>query len=112
MVTTPLTISRAKFEPARETAFGAITSSFTRIGTVFDRSFGIIYVQNFTDQILDISVSYAGVDTTFSLAPEGTFAGDMITNQMQISQGESAWVKARTSLPGSGFVQVSTVTPV
>jgi hypothetical protein len=106
------TVSRAKFEAVRETAFGAITASFTRIGTSFDSSFSVIYVQNFTDQIMDFSVSFAGTDVTFSLAPYGIISTDMVTNSVQISAGEAAWVKARGALPGSGFVQVSAITAV
>ena len=109
---TPNSIVRAKFETARETAFGSITSSFTRIGTAFDASFSILYIQNFTDQIMDFSVSFDGLTTTFSLAPAGIIASDMITNQVQISAGESAWVKYRSTPPASGFVQVAAVTPV
>ena len=47
------TIPRARFEPAREMAFGDITSSFTMIGTEFETNFGILYVQNFTDKTID-----------------------------------------------------------
>jgi hypothetical protein len=105
-------IVRAKFETARETAFGSITSSFTRIGSVFDANFGIVYVQNFTDVVIDFSISFDGLTTTFSLAPSGIICADMLANSMQISVGESAWCKYRSTPPSSGFVQVSTVTPV
>lgn len=111
MVESNTTIVRGKFDTARETAFGSITSSFTRIGTVFALPFSVLYLQNFTDQIMDFSVSYDGLTTTFSLAPGGAISTDMITNSVQISAGESAWVKYRTA-PASGFVQVSAVTPV
>lgn len=105
------TIVRGKFETARETAFGSITSSFTRIGTAFDASFYVVFVQNFTDQIMDFSISFDGLTTTFSLAPTGIIAVDMISNQTQVSQGEAAWVKYRSTPPSSGFVQVSAVSP-
>lgn len=105
-------IVRAKFETVRETAFGDITSSFTRIGTAFEDSFSIVYVQNLTDQMMDFSISFEGLTTTFSLAPLGTLTSDMDTNQIQISAGESAWVKYRSTPPTSGFVQVSAVTAV
>lgn len=106
------TIVRAKFATAREMAFGSITSSFTQIGTQFDTTFSVLYVQNFTDQIMDFSISYDGTDITFSLAAGGIIATDMITNQVEIAKGESAWVKYRSTPPSSGFVQVSAVTPV
>ena len=105
------TIVRAKFEDARETAFGGITSSFTKIGTTFDANFSVIYVQNFTDVIIDFSISFSGLTTTFSLAPSGIICTDMIANSMQVSIGESAWCKYRAGAPSSGFVQVVTVTP-
>lgn len=105
-------VSRAKFEPVRETAFGAITNSFTKIGTSFTDNFSIFYAQNFTDQIMDFSVSYDGVDVTFSLAPGGIISTDMISNNIQISSGESAFIKYRSTPPTSGFVQISAVTPV
>jgi len=105
-------IVRAKFETAREMAFGSITNSFTRIGAVFDLNFSIVYVQNFTDVIIDFSISFEGLTTTFSLAPGGIICSDMISNQIEISSGESAWCKYRTGAPTSGFVQVSSVTPV
>lgn len=105
-------VVRAKFETARETAFGAITNSFTRIGTVFDLNFSVLYVQNFTDVIIDFSVSYDGLTTTFSLAPLGTLTSDMDTNQIQISAGESAWCKYRSGAPTSGFVQVAAISAV
>ena len=106
-----LTIVRGKFEPVRETAYGDITTDFTMIGSTFDVNFSVVYVQNQTDGIMDFSISYDGVDTAFSLAPGGTLSTDMIANQIQISAGEAAWVKYRTS-PSTGFVQVSAVTPV
>lgn len=105
-------IVRAKFETARETAFGAITSSFTQIGTTFAAPFSIVYVQNFTDVIIDFSISFDGLTTTFSLAPNGIICTDMNSNNMQISAGEAAWCKYRAGAPSSGFVQVSAVTPV
>lgn len=111
MVTTD-GIVRAKFEVARETAFGAITASFTQIGSVFADNFSVLYVQNFTDVIIDFSISYAGTDLTFSLAPLGTLTSDMDTNQIQISKGEAAWCKYRSTPPSSGFVQVAAITAV
>lgn len=105
-------VVRARFEVAREMAFGAITGSFTKIGTSFADNFSVLYVQNFTDVIIDFSISYAGTDVTFSLAPMGTLTSDMDTNQVQISQGESAWCKFRTGAPSSGFVQISAITGV
>lgn len=105
-------VVRAKFETARETNFAAITNTFTRIGTVFDLNFSVLYVQNFTDVIIDFSVSYDGLTTTFSLAPLGTLTSDMDTNQVQISAGESAWCKYRSVAPTSGFVQVAAISAV
>jgi len=105
-------IVRAQFEEARETAFGSITGSFTRIGTSFADNFSIVYVQNFTDQIMDFSISFEGSTVTFSLSPNGIICSDMVSNQIQIAAGESAWVKSRLTPPSSGFVQVSAVTPV
>lgn len=106
------TPSRAKFETARETAFGAITASFTMIGTAFEDNFSVLYVQNFTDVNIDFSISYAGTDVTFTLAPLGTLTSDMDTNQIQISKGEAAWCKHRGVAPSSGFVQVAAITAV
>ena len=103
---------RGKFDTARETAFGSITSSFTKVGTSFESPFSIFYVQNFTNQLMDFSISFEGLTTTFTLAANGIICGDMISNQVQISVGESIWVKARGSLPASGFVQFSAVTPI
>jgi hypothetical protein len=101
--------ARAKFRPVREKAFGDITGSMTAIGAPFSVSFGILYVQNFTDVNIDFSISYAGTDTTFTLAPSGILSTDMITNGLQVSAGESAWCKHRGVAPTSGFVQVSEV---
>lgn len=103
-------IVRARFETAREMAFGDITASFTKIGTTFSDNFSVLYVQNFTDVVIDFSISYAGTDLTFSLAANGTLTADMDTNQVQISAGESAWCKYRSGAPTSGFVQVSAIT--
>jgi hypothetical protein len=111
-IQTTSNIVRGKFETALETAYGAITSSFTIIGAPFTAPFNILYVQNFTDVIIDFSISYDGLTTTFSLAPNGIIATDMVTNSVQISTGESAWCKYRTGAPTKGFVQVSSVTPV
>lgn len=105
-------VVRAKFETVRETAFGDITASFARIGTEFDLNFSVLYVQNFTDVIIDFSISFDGLTTTFSLAPLGSLTSDMDTNQVQISQGESAWCKFRSGAPTSGFVQVSAISGV
>jgi hypothetical protein len=105
-------IVRAKFEVARETAFGGITGSFTKIGSTFADTFSVLYVQNFTDVNIDFSVSFAGNDVTFTLAPGGIISSDMDTNQVQISAGESAWCKHRGVAPTSGFVQVSAITAV
>lgn len=105
-------LPRAQFATARETAFGAITSSFTRIGTAFAANFGVLYVQNFTDVTIDFSISFDGLTTTFSLEAGGKLTADMFTNNMQVSIGESAWCKYRTGAPSSGFVQVSVVSPV
>ena len=105
-------IVRAKFEVAREMAFGDITNSFTRIGSVFEDNFSVLYVQNFTDVNIDFSISYAGTDKTFTLAPGGIICSDMDSNQVQISQGEAAFCKYRSGAPTSGFVQVSAITAV
>lgn len=105
------TFVRAKFQPAREKAFGSITNSFTLIGTVFDTNFGILYVQNFTDVTIDFSISFEGTDITFSLEAGGKLTSDMFSNQMQVSLGEGAYCKYRTGAPSSGFVQVSLVSP-
>jgi len=113
MSITQNTIVRGKFETAREMAFGSITSSFTQIGDVFEDPFSIVYVQNFTDVVIDFSISYEGLTTTFSLAPStGTFAADMIANGLQISSGEAAWCKYRTGAASSGFVQVVAIKAV
>jgi len=104
-------ISRAQFETARELAFGSITSSMTQIGSTFSTNFGILYVQNFTDQLIDFSISYAGLTVTFSLEAGGKLTTDMFTNNLQVAVGESAWCKYRSTPPGSGFVQVSVVSP-
>lgn len=105
-------IVRAKFETARETAFGSITNTFTRIGTAFELNYSVLFVQNFTDVIIDFSISYDGLTTTFSLAPNGTLTADMDTNQVQTSSGESAWCKYRTGAPTSGFVQIAAISAV
>ncbi len=106
------TIPRAQFGAARETAFGSITNSFTKIGTTFDDNFGVLYVQNFTDATIDFSISFAGDDVTFSLEAGGKLTADMFANNMQVAQGESAWCKYRSGAPTSGFVQVSVISPV
>jgi hypothetical protein len=105
-------IVRAKFDPVRELDFSAITSSFTQIGTTFADPFSVFYVQNFTDVVIDFSISFEGTDVTFSLASGGIICGDMNSNNMQISSGEAAFCKYRTGAPTSGFVQVSAITPV
>lgn len=107
-----MAIVRGKFDPAREVAFGSITNSFTRVGTPFDANFYIFWVQNLTNQTIDFSLSFDGLDKTFSLAPSGTLSSDMFTNSIQISKGESIWCKYRTLAPTSGFVQLSAVAPV
>lgn len=104
--------ARAKFEIAREMAFGDITNSFTMIDTVFDLPFSIFYAQNLTDQIIDFSISFEGTDTTFSLLPGGTLSSDMVTNNIQISSGEAAFAKYRDTPPTSGFIQIIAITAV
>lgn len=104
-------IVRGKFDPAREAAFGSITSSFTMIGTPFAANFYIFWVQNLTNQIIDFSISFDGADKTFSLAPTGTFSSDMFTNSIQISKGEAVWCKYRGVAPSSGFVQLAAIAP-
>lgn len=105
------TPSRGRFEPVREIAFGDLTNSFQMIGDTFDASFYVIFVQNFTDVIIDFSVSYTGEDVTFSLAPGGTMTADMLSNSVIVSQGEAAWAKYRSGAPTEGFVQVSAIEP-
>lgn len=105
------TIERGKFEAAREIAFGDLTNFFQQIGSTFDASYYVVYVQNFTDVTIDFSLSYDGADVTFSLASGGTLATDMLTNGVQVSRGEAAWAKYRDGAPTSGFVQVSAVAP-
>lgn len=107
-----LNTARAKFTEAREMAFGDITNSFTRIGNPFEIPDSIIFVQNFTDQMMDFSISFEGTDVTFSLAPNGTLAADMETNQVSVAKGESIFVKYRSTPPTSGFVQFSSVIAV
>lgn len=104
-------IPRGQFETAREMAFGSITNSFTKIGSTFSDHFGILYVQNYTDVIIDFSISFDGLTTTFSLEAGGKLSADMFTNNMQVAQGESPWCKYRTGAPTSGFVQVSVISP-
>lgn len=105
-------VVRARFEVAREMAFGAITGSFTQIGTAFEDNFSVLYVQNFTDVTIDFSISFAGTDLTFSLASMGTLTSDMDTNQVQISRGEAAFCRHRGVAPSSGFVQIAAITGV
>ena len=105
------TPSRGRFEPAREMAFGSITNSFTQIGSTFDASFYVIFVQNFTDVTIDFSISYAGTDVTFSLAAGGAMTSDMLSNSVIIANGEAAFCKYRDGAPSSGFVQVSSIEP-
>lgn len=111
-VNTNATIVRGKFETAREMAFGDITSSFTSISDPFDASFSVLFIQNFTDVIIDFSVSFEGLTTTFSLASGGSISTDMVANMVMVSAGEGAFCKYRSNVPSSGFVQVSAVTPV
>lgn len=107
-----MAIVRAKFEPVREMAYSSITTSFTQIGTAFAVTFSVVYVQNLTNQIIDFSLSFAGTDVTFSLAPNGALSTDMVTNSVQVSAGESVFCKYRSgSAPTKGFVQVSAITP-
>lgn len=106
------TPERGKFEPAREMAFGAITNSFTQIGSTFDAAFNVVFIQNFTDVTIDFSISYAGTDVTFSLAAGGAITADMLTNNVIVSKGEAAWCKYRDGAPSSGFVQVASIEPV
>ena len=107
-----LTTARAKFTEAREMAFGDITNSFQRIGNTFEIPDSIIYVQNFTDQMMDFSISFLGEEVSFSLQPNGTFAADMETNQVAVAKGEGVFVKYRSTPPTSGFVQFSSVIAV
>lgn len=111
-ITAVNTPSRGRFEPARELAFGAITNSFKMIGSTFDASFYLVYIQNFTDVTIDFSLSYAGIDVTFSLASGGALTADMLSNNVIIANGEAAWCKYRDGAPSSGFVQVSAIEPV
>jgi hypothetical protein len=107
---------RAKFSTAREAAFGDITSSFTRMGTEFESQPRVVFVQNFTNQVMDFSISFAGDSTCFSLSPGDKFVCDITANgagnEFTPTIGESCWVKARSALPGSGFVQFSSVVAV
>lgn len=108
-ITQPL---RGEFEVAREMAFGAITSSFTMIGTPFASNFSIVWIQNYTDVFIDFSISFDGLTKRFSLNPGGKLTADMISNNIQISAGEAAWCQYRTSPPSTGFVQIAALTPV
>lgn len=106
------TPARAKFETAREMAFGDITNSFTMIGSTFDASFDLIFIQNFTDVQIDFSISYEGLTTTFTLASGGALTADMLSNNVTVSKGEAAWCKYRDGAPSSGFVQVASIEAV
>ena len=106
-----MAVVRGKFDPARELAFGSITSSFTMIGTAFAANFYIFWVQNLTDVTIDFSISFDGTDKTFSLAPSGTFSSDMFTNSVQISKGEAVWCRYRSAAPTTGFVQLAAIAP-
>lgn len=103
--------SRAKYGAAQEMAYGDITDAMTPIGDPFMVSPTIVYMQNFTDVIIDFSISYDGSDITFSLASGGIIATDLNTNGMAISVGESAFCQYRDSAPTKGFVQLSYVAP-
>ena len=101
--------TRAKFETAREMAFGDIDSVMTQIGDPFDDNFGILWVQNFTDVYIDFSISFDGATVTFSLEPLGKLSADLYTNTLEVSAGEAAWCQYRDGAPSEGFVQVSVV---
>ena len=47
------TFVRGKFDTAREAAFGAITSSFTQVGTAFEAPFSIYYCLLYTSDAAD-----------------------------------------------------------
>ena len=103
---------RGKFDASREIAYTAITATFAPISTAFANTLYIWFAQNFTDQNIDFSVSFTGIDLSFTLAPGGTISSDMFTNGIQLSAGESVWVRYRTAAaPTIGFVQFSAILP-
>jgi hypothetical protein len=104
-------IVRGKFDPARVLAYSAITSTFQQISTPFANTLFIFFVQNFTDQNIDFSVSFTGVDLSFTLAPGGTLTSDMFSNGIQLSVGEAVWVRYTSAAPTTGFVQFSAILP-
>ena len=107
-----MAIVRGKFDIARELAYSSITTTFQEIGAPFANTLNIWFAQNFTDQNIDFSVSFSGVDLSFTLAPGGTISSDMYTNSIQVSVGEGVWVRYRTgSAPTMGFVQFSAILP-
>jgi hypothetical protein len=106
-----MAIVRGKFETAREMAYGDIDSVMTQIGDAFDRNFSIAYIQNYTDVMIDFSISFDGANVCFTLDAGEKMTADMITNSLQVSQGEAAWCQYRDGAPSSGFVQVSVVCP-
>jgi hypothetical protein len=106
---------RAKFEAVREAAFGSITTSFTVVGIPIAPAVRHCIVQNFTNVILDFSISQEGTVHHFSLAPSVAYVFDVTANETTtegffLGAGQSLWVRYRTGAPAtSGFVQFSTV---
>lgn len=105
---------RAKYEPIREVAFGSITGTFTTVGVPISPAVRHCIVQNFTDQILDFSISQEGTVHHFSLSSSTAYVFDVTANETTtegffLGAGQSLWVRHRGSAPTSGFVQFSTV---
>jgi len=102
---------RGKFDAARVEIYSGITATFAPIGNPFANTLYIWFAQNFTDQNIDFSVSFTGVDLSFTLAPGGTISSDMFTNGIQLSIGEYVWVRYSSAAPTLGFVQFSAILP-
>lgn len=107
---TPSLAVRFAAEPLRSSAFGAVTGSYTAIGTPFEHPIRIIFIQNLSDETL--LFSFDGVNDAFRLTGNGFLLLDIMANHgtpsnWNIAQGSSVYVKNDGVAPTTGSADVA-----
>jgi hypothetical protein len=102
---------RMRVEPQRSVAFGAITSSYTGVGSALSHPARQFIVQNLTDATLQFS--FNGVDDSFPLPRNGFWVNDITSNKTRdsgffLAEGDRLFVKT-IGTPTTGAVYFTVI---
>ena len=100
-----------RFDAWRTVAFGSITASYAKFGTVFGHTMRVVHFINNTDG--DIAISFDGVTDNIPVLADGFNLYDLTSDQdstesFRYEKGSQLWIRYITA-PTTGNFYVVTV---